>query len=255
MARPAAVAAMLAAAAVAALLAALAAWAGSSGFAAAAGSGLLAYSMALSVATATVSATLAIVAAVPVGYALSRRMVPASSLVEALLLTPFAMPPVAMGVALLVLLVGPASWLNRVLDLVFTPRGLVAAQLAVTFPMAIRVVRGAFDAVPPKLEAVARSLGCSWWCSFTRVALPLAARGLSAAWLLSFLRSLGEFGASAVLAGVKRDTATLPIAIYLELSGGESHAAAALATLSALVAAVGAAGLLMLEKRSGETTP
>lgn len=226
-------------------------WAGAGSLAAVTSQGLL-HAVGLSVLTSGAATSLALLLGIPVAYALSRRLVPAGRLTEALLMAPFAMPPVAVGAAALLLLVGPASWLNRVLDVVFTVRGLVAAEFLVIYPMVVRVLRAAFDAVPERLEAVARSLGCSWWCSFTRVVLPLAGRGLAAAGLLGLLRGMGEFGASAVLAGVKEDTATLPIAIYLALSGGDTELAVAMVVVSILVGVLGAYGLGALEARRGE---
>ena len=240
---------LAAAALVAAALLYAAAWAGPSGLEGALSSGMLVYSVCLSLATASASTLLALLLAIPTAYGLSRGLVPAAAVVEALTLLPFAMPPVAVGVLLLLLLAGPASWAERLLHLLFTPRGLVAAQLAVVYPMAVRVLRSSFDSVPARLEAVARSLGCSWWCSFTRIVLPLASRGVAAAAALSFLRSLGEFGASAILAGVKPDTATIPIAIYLAYSGGDTVSAVGLVTVSAAGAAAGVAALRRLENQ------
>jgi molybdate transport system permease protein len=247
-----AAAAVLAAASVAAALLYLAAWAGPESLQEASSGGLLGHSIALSLATATASTATALLLGIPVAYALSRRIVPAGAAVEVLLVAPFAMPPVAVGAAALLLLAGPARPLDRLLGIVFTARGLVAAQFLVVYPMVVRVLRSAFDSVPERLEAVARSLGCSWWCSFTRVVLPMARRGVLAAALLGFLRSLGEFGASAVLAGAKHDTATLPIAIYLSLSGGDAKVAALLALVAGLVALAGAATLRLVESRGAQ---
>jgi len=185
------------AAAVGLLLAYLAAWLLGSGCSSCLGGGLVARSLALSLLTASAATAAAVAAAVPAGYVFSRGILPWGRLVEVLLLLPFAMPPVAVGAMLLFALTGPLRPLDEALGVVFTVKGLVVAQYMVAYPMAVRVVKAGFDAVPPRYEAVARSLGCSWWCSFRRVALPMARRGLEAAAVLAFARSLGEFGASA----------------------------------------------------------
>ena len=231
------------------LLAYLAAWLIASGGAVGLDVGLAARSLALSVATASAATIAAVAAAVPAGYVFSRGLLPWGRALEVLLLLPFAMPPVAVGAMLLFAFTGPLRPLDEALGIVFTVKGLVVAQYMVVYPMAVRVVKAGFDAVPPRYEAVARSLGCTWWCGFTRVALPMARRGLLAAAVLAFTRSLGEFGASAMLAGVKPDTATLPIAIYLAFGSGDSATGVALILVSAAAAAAALAVLQRLEPR------
>ncbi|HID41900.1 MAG TPA: ABC transporter permease subunit, partial [Pyrodictium sp.] len=104
--------------------------------------------------------------------------------------------------------------------------------------------------VDPRYEAVARTLGYTRLQTLLRVTLPMARRGLLSAFLLAFIRALGEFGASVTLAGAIRfKTETLPIAIYLSISGGDLNLAVALMTVSILVAGVSVAALLALEKR------
>lgn len=239
------------AAAVGLLLAYLAAWLLSTRGPAGLDAGLAARSLLLSILTASAATVAAVAAAVPAGYVFSRGLLPWGRALEVLLLLPFAMPPVAVGAMLLFALTGPLRPLDEALGIVFTVKGLVVAQYMVVYPMAVRVVKAGFDAVPPRYEAVARSLGCSWWCSFTRVVLPMARRGLEAAAVLAFTRSLGEFGASAMLAGVKPDTATLPIAIYLAFGGGDTATGVALILVSAAAAASSIAVLQRLEERRG----
>ncbi len=242
------------AAAVAVVLLYLPLWAGPLRVARAAASSEALFAVKLSLVTATASSFLAVAAAVPAAYALSRGLVPWGRLLETLLLVPFGMPPVAVGASLLVFLTGPGRWLDEtILHAVFTPRGLVVAQFAVVYPIAVRVLKTGFDAVSPEYEAVARTLGYSWLGAFTRVTLPMARRGLLTALLLCFTRSLGEFGASVMLAGAYPfRTETLPIAIYLAIGGGSIALAVSLIAVSGLVAAAGVAGLLYLEEAREE---
>ena len=229
----------------------LPAWIGGSSLIEAAASPLALRSLALSLAVSTVVTLLALAAAVPVGYALSRGLVPCPSAVEALLLLPFGMPPVALGAALFLALTGPLRPLEELLGLLYTPRGLVAAQLAVVYPIAVRAVKAGFDSVPYTVEVVSRSLGHSWARTMARVVLPMARRGIMTAAVLAFTRSLGEFGASVMVAGVRSDTMTLPIAIYSLVNSGDYLEGLALVAVSAAASLAGVAALLRLERRGG----
>ncbi len=234
-----------------ALLLYLPAWLGPSRVAEALSEPLAARSLALSLAVASTVTVAAVALAVPVGYALSRGLVPGVEVWETLLLIPFGMPPVALGALLLLALTGPLRPLEELLGLLFTPRGLVAAQLLVVYPIAVRAVKAGFDSVPYTVEALARSLGHGWADAMLHVVLPAARRGIYTAAVLSFTRSLGEFGASVMVAGAREETATLPIAIYMLIGSGDYAAGLALILLSAAASAAGAALLLRLEKRRG----
>ena len=210
------------------------------------------FAIGLSLATALAAAGLALALGIPVAYAMARGLLPGGRAAETLLLIPFGMPPVAVGAALLIFFTNtpPGSLLDELLSIVFTPRGLVVAQFFVVYPMALRVLKTSFASVDPRYEAVARTLGYTRLQTLLRVTLPMARRGLLSAFLLAFIRALGEFGASVTLAGAIRfKTETLPIAIYLSISGGDLNLAVALMTVSILVAGVSVAALLALEKR------
>ena len=207
------------------------------------------YAIRLSLLTAAISSILALIAAIPAAYALSRGLVPFGRALETLLLLPFGMPPVAVGASLLVFLSGPGSPIDDLLGIVLTPRGLVVAQLAIVYPMSVRVLKTSFDSVDPRYEAVARTLGHGWLSTMIHVVIPMAWRGLVTALLLAFMRSLGEFGASVMLAGATRlKTETLPIAIYLAINGGDVSLGVALIGVSALAAGASVAALLFLER-------
>jgi molybdate transport system permease protein len=157
--------------------------------------------------------------AIAFGYLLARRDFPGKALVDAVLLLPLVLPPVVTGYALLILfgrrgVLGPVLH-DLGLDVAFTMRGAVVASAVMAFPLAYRACRLAFETVDPRLEGAARTLGASRWGAFVRVTLPLARGGLVAGALLAFARSLGEFGATMVLAGnVPGETRTLPIAVW-----------------------------------------
>ena len=215
------------------------AWAGPAALLRALGDPSALSAAALSAVTAAVSAALSVAAAAPAAYALSRSAFPGRALVSALLTAPLAAPPVAVG--FLLLLFFASNPLGRAIDstlgVVFSPGGIVAAQTAITFPIALRLLWEVFDAVDRGYEDVARSLGCGTLCRVTRVVLPMAWRGLAASYAVCFARAMGEFGATIVLAGaIPGRTETLPAAIYMAFEGGEPELAVALSLLSLAVA-------------------
>ncbi len=197
------------------------------------------FAIRLSLLTSLASTALCVVIGVPVAYGMSRLHVWGKGIVTAVLDIPLALPPIVAGVSLL-LLFGTTSfgdWLASVgLKFVFTVQGIVLAQFFVNIPYMLRVMRGAFDDVDPRLEFVARTLGCSRGQSFVRVTLPLAKNGLIAAAIITWARALGEFGAALMLAGATRlKTETLPVSLYLNMGCGDLALALAAASILILI--------------------
>ena len=160
--------------------------------------------------------------AIGLGYLLATRTFRGKVAVDTILMLPLVLPPVVTGYALLVLFgrrgpLGPA--LDAIgLPIVFTWRGCVVASTVMAFPLAYRACRTAFEGLDPRLPAIARTLGASRLDVFRSVTLPLARHGLLAAAILAFARSVGEFGATIVLAGnVEGETRTLPVAVFQEI--------------------------------------
>ncbi|HET8655632.1 MAG TPA: molybdate ABC transporter permease subunit [Longimicrobiaceae bacterium] len=168
---------------------------------------------------------------------LSRRDFPGKEVVEGLLLLPLVLPPVVTGFFLLVLFgrQGPLGGpLHRVLDvqLLFTAWAAVLAAAVVSFPLMYQSAKAAFLAVDAGLEDAARTLGAGEVRVFFTVALPLAWPGLLAGVVLTFARSLGEFGATIMVAGnIPGKTTTVPLAIYALADAGELRRAGAYALL------------------------
>lgn len=188
-------------------------------------------------------ATLAIL---PIGvvlaWFLARKSWPGKSVVETLVALPLVMPPVATGLILLKLLgrKGPiGSFLNEHFDLemVFTWRAVVIAMAVMSFPLLVRGARIAFEAVNPRLEQVAATLGASPLRVFATITLPLALRGIVAGSVLSFARALGEFGATILVAGnIPGRTTTLSVSIYSDIQLGHDSEAFRLLGVSVLLA-------------------
>jgi len=140
---------------------------------------------------------------------------------------PLVLPPVVTGYFLLYLLSpsGPiceiaVHWFD--LKLIFTPVAAVIAAGVVSFPLLVRPIRLAFSEIDPRMAGVARTLGASRIRTFFSVTLPLSRRGLIAGWVLAFARSLGEFGATIMVAGnIVGKTQTIPLAIYSHTHSAE----------------------------------
>jgi len=179
--------------------------------------------------------------AIALGYWLARREFRLRPLVQALVALPMVLPPVAVGLGLLVLLgrhgpLGPL-WQRLDVDLVFTPAAAVLAAALVGFPLLARACEQAFAEVDPHLERVARSLGAGRLRVFAQVTLPLARRGVLYGSLFAFTRALGEFGATAIVAGtLPGRTETLALGIYSRVQLGDDTAALWLCAASFVLA-------------------
>lgn len=174
----------------------------------------------LSFQVAVCAALLGLPFAVIIGYRLARSPARGKWLIEVLVNLPLVLPPVVVGYLLLVCFSprGPigsvlAAWFG--VKIVFTWWGAVLASVVVSFPLMVRAMRLAFQSIDPRLEMAARSLGAGPLRSFLTVSLPLARRGVIAGCVLGFARSLGEFGATIMVAGnIDGQTRTIPLAIY-----------------------------------------
>ena len=182
---------------------------------------------------------------------LARFEFPGKTLVDALVHLPLVLPPVVVGFALLVLfgkrgVIG--AWLDEWFGIVFAFRwtGAALAAAIMGFPLMVRAIRLSFEGLDRRLETVARTLGGSRAWVFVSVTLPLSLPGIVTGTVLSFARSLGEFGATITfVSNIPGETQTLPLAIYsfTQVPGADAQAwrlsaMAVLLSIAALVAAV-----------------
>ena len=189
-----------------------------------------ALSLSLKVALWAVGCSL--VPGIAVAWLLARRDFPGKALLDGLVHLPLVLPPVALGYLLLVLFGrnGPGgAWLHDWfgLSLVFSWRGAALAAAVMAFPLLVRAVRLSMEAVDRRLETAAQTLGARPLRVFLTVTLPLTTPGILTGLLLSFVRCLGEFGATITFAAnVPGETRTLPLALYtaLQIPGGEAGA-------------------------------
>ena len=191
------------------------------------------YSTVLSLITCTASALLSLIIAVPVGYLMSRGRFPGKALVDAALDIPIVLPPMVVGICLLIFFQSKFGQLiEHVVPLTYTVGGVIVAQFVIAAAFAIRTMRGVFDHLPSRPEDVAMTLGCSRWQAVWHVTLPAARRGVFAAVSIAWARSLGEFGPILVFAGATRmKTEVLPTSVWLAWSVGELEQGVAVSLL------------------------
>lgn len=230
------------------------------------------YAIGLSLISCTITAILSVWVAVPLGYLMARwddapirRRLKRFSLpsvfnpkllIDALLDIPVVLPPLVIGLSLLILFSLPLDgragvpvqerttlenffrrWLH--VPVTYAVPSVVLAQFAVACAFAVRTMRVTFDQLTPRQEQVALTLGCSRAQAFWLVVLPEARRGIITAATLSWARALGEFGPILVFAGATRlRTEVLSTTVFLELSVGRLEAAVAVSLLMVVAAAL-----------------
>ncbi len=183
----------------------------------------------LSVKVAVYCSIISLPLALILGYIMARYQFPGKSVIENIIHLPLVMPPVTTGYLLLLILgtrgfIG--QWLNDIfgIRLAFTFTAAVIASVFVSFPLFVRSVRTSMEMVDPGLEDASRILGAGKLKTFFRVTIPLALPGIISGGILSFARSLGEFGATITFAGnIEGETQTLPLAVYayMQIPGKE----------------------------------
>ncbi len=178
----------------------------------------------------------AVFASLPFGilfaWVLSRKSFPAKTLLDGLLHLPLVLPPVVTGYLLLVTfgrrgLVGAWLYENLGITFAFNWKGAALASAVVAFPLMVRAIRLSIDSVDRDLEWAARTLGARPLRVFFTITLPLTAPGILTGMILSFARSLSEFGATITfVSNIPGETRTLPLALYTltQVPGGEQGA-------------------------------
>jgi molybdate transport system permease protein len=185
----------------------------------------------LTLQVAVVATVVNLPVALGVAWLVVKKNVRGRFIIDVLVSLPLALPPVAVGYFLLLLLgrEGPVGQaVNNVLgvDIVFTWVAAAMASAVVSFPLMARAVMVAMGEVDERIEMSARSLGAGPWRVFFTVTVPLAYKGILAGILLGFVRALSEFGATIVVAGnIPGRTQTLPLAIFNSVQLGKDDIA------------------------------
>ncbi|QDT68967.1 Sulfate transport system permease protein CysW [Planctomycetes bacterium MalM25] len=208
------------------------------GFAEAWASAEIRHALGLSLTTSTIAAVLSVWVATPIGYLMSRgdgsdsrasrRLL---ALVDAVLDIPIVLPPLVVGVSLLLLFrFPPFAWASE--WVVYEVPAVILAQFTVACAFAVRTMRATFEQIPHRQEQVAMTLGANRAAAFWTVALPQARTGLLTAATVSWARAFGEFGPVLVFASSTRmRTEVLPTSVYLELQAGNLPAALAVSLM------------------------
>jgi ABC-type sulfate transport system permease component len=205
--------------------------------------------LATSLISATAATFLMGLFGIPLGYLLARYTFPGRNLLNIAVYLPLVFPPVVSGILLLVLygpyglIGGPLTAIGLEVD--DTTVGIILAQIFVAAPFVIVSARSAFEAIDPKLEQVAATLGKGRWSLFWQVSLPLARGGIISGLILAWMRALGEFGATVIMA---YHPYTLPVYTYVQLTGIGVPQTLPLA-LYALVISASVIGLIVVMQR------
>ncbi|MDR0709385.1 MAG: molybdate ABC transporter permease subunit [Spirochaetaceae bacterium] len=152
-------------------------------------------------------------------------------ILDGILTLPLVLPPTVAGFFLLYIF-GVRGPVGRffleffAVKIAFSWGATVLAAVAISFPLMYRSARGALEQVDRNLIYAGRTLGMGEWASFWKVSLPSALPGVASGGVLAFARGLGEFGATAMIAGnIAGKTRTLPLAIYSAVAGGDMETA------------------------------
>ena len=206
----------------------------------AAGDPDLLHAVVLSVVTSFISTALSVLVAVPAGYILSRRKFPGYFAVDTLLDMPIVLPPLVMGLAVLIFF---NTEVGRFLDrgivsegiFIYRPLGIILVQFIVGCAFAVRVIKSGFDGLDPRYEEMAMTLGANRRQSFFKVVLPNIPPSLIAGGVISWARIFGLFGPILLVAGTMRGrTEIMPTTIFLETSIGRIQVALVVAAIMIL---------------------
>lgn len=199
----------------------------------------------LSLKVALLAVVLSLPFAIFIAWLLSRKQFWGKNLLNGIVHLPLVLPPVVIGYLLLVSMakkgvIGQYLWKCFEFSFSFSWKGAVLASMVMAFPLMVRSIRLTLDAVDPKLEQAARTLGASPLKVFFTLTLPLSYSGITAGTVLGFARSLGEFGATITfVSNIPNQTQTIPSALFtfIETPGGEL-AAARLCAVSIMISLI-----------------
>jgi molybdate transport system permease protein len=196
------------------------------------------YAIALSLLSCTMTTVLSMWFAVAIGYVMSRFEFRGKVVLDAVLDIPIVLPPLVIGLSLLILFrFPPFHWISH--WVVYEIPAVILAQLLVACAFAVRTMRTTFDQIPPRQEQVAMTLGCSRGQAFWLITLPQAESGMLAAATLAWARALGEFGPILIFAGSTRlRTEVLPTTVFLEMQAGNLKGALAVSMIMVIAALV-----------------
>ncbi len=205
---------------------------------------LVIYSIFISLETSLIVVIITLIIGLPVSYILALSNLKFKKLLDTLLDLPIIIPPLVSGLALLVLL-SANGLLGKLLydwniKIIFTKKGIIIAQLFVASPFFIKMVKEGISKIPKDILDASSTLGASPSYTFFYIIIPMARKELISGIIMTWARALGEFGATAMVAGcIPQKTSTMTITIYTQAMSGDLSSSIALAliliTLSSLI--------------------
>ena len=187
-----------------------------------------------SLKTSLLATVIAFFIGVPAGFYLARVKGRWARLLDVLFDIPIVIPPLISGVLLLTFFSQPL--IKAVYPFIFSTAGAVIAQFFVAVPFTIKSSKTAFTLVSPIYERIAMTLGARPLTSFFDTTFKIALPGISSGLVLTWLRCLGEFGATLMVGGgIPGKTENIPINVYLHLSGGDLKLGIAISLLTVLL--------------------
>ncbi len=199
------------------------------------------FSIKLSLWTSVLTTILAILMSIPAGYILSRYNFKGKAIIDVILDLPITLPPLIIGMCLLVFFsTAPGHFIqDHVMKFVFSVPGIVLAQFTISASFALYALREAYDAVDPRYEDAARTLGCNKVQAFFKVTLPLIKPGIISGAVMTWTRAVGEFVPILLVCGASQGrTDILPIAIFLQFEQGDIEMAVSLTIIFLVLSAI-----------------
>ena len=199
------------------------------------------FSIKLSLWTSLLTTILAILMSIPAGYVLSRYNFKGKAIVDVILDLPITLPPLIIGMCLLIFFSTRIGGFvqEHIITFVFSVPGIVLAQFAISASFALYALREAYDAVDPRYEDAARTLGCNKVQAFFKVTFPLIKTGIISGAVMTWTRAVGEFVPILLLCGASQGrTDILPIAIFLQFEQGDIEMAVSLTIIFLVLSAI-----------------
>ena len=189
----------------------------------------------LSLETSIAVVLLALLFGIPAAYILATKQFKGKNILDTLVDLPIVLPPLVCGLAILIAFGGEGVFSR--FNVLFTVKGIIIAQLFVASPFLIRSAKTAFESIDQDVMGAARTLGASEFYTFRKVSLPLAKSGIASGVVMTWARALGEFGATAMVAGcIPHRTETMTVGIYMHAMSGNISASIALSLILIVLA-------------------
>lgn len=193
------------------------------------------FAIKLSFYTATISTIICLIFSIPISYYLARTKTKLSKIIALIIYIPMSLPHIISGIALLLFLGhnGIGKYLKQIgLDFVFTKKGIVVAQVFVNMPYMIKILKDSLEKSSEKMEFIGRTLGCSRFQAIKLITIPMIRKDILSSTIITWSRSLGEFGAVVMLAGAtSMKTEVLSTSIFLNISTGDLDIALGISTI------------------------